>query len=113
MKTKQMDYRVELNPNSTVEPTTNQHFRSWLSRIWRFLVDASFKEAEPQIWQKRDRAGNFWWHAVDPATGQSTWLNSEDEARIWIEQLHYRQPPAFLPKTDFVEAWRIYRRPLI
>ncbi len=44
---------------------------------------------EPQISQITDREGHLWWQAYDPITGQTTYLDSEQEVQIWLEERLY------------------------
>lgn len=59
---------------------------SWFSKVWNYLVNWSYQPAEPQISHRRDRAGNVWWYVYNPSTGASTYLSSEDEVRLWLDQ---------------------------
>ncbi|AFZ61215.1 hypothetical protein H6G54_29250 [Anabaena cylindrica FACHB-243] len=60
-------------------------------KFWRRFVDFLYREPEPEVWERRDRHGNIWWSAYDPATGQSAYLASEQEVMIWIEQIYYQK----------------------
>lgn len=55
---------------------------------WQNLVNYFTHPSELRIWQTRDRFGNPYWQAYDPATGKSISSGSEAEIRAWIEQLY-------------------------
>ncbi|QZZ20120.1 hypothetical protein J5X98_23035 [Leptothermofonsia sichuanensis E412] len=44
---------------------------------------------EPQVRQILDQEGHTWWQAYDPLTGQTTYLDSEEEVLIWLEERLY------------------------
>lgn len=45
---------------------------------------------EPKIRQILDSEGHLWWYAYDPLTGQTTYLESEADVQIWLEErFHY------------------------
>lgn len=44
---------------------------------------------EPEIKQVADTKGQTWWEAYDPITGQITYLESEEEVQIWLEERLY------------------------
>ncbi|MCU0569042.1 MAG: hypothetical protein MUF49_20880 [Oculatellaceae cyanobacterium Prado106] len=60
-------------------------------QMWQFLTDYLFKGDELQVWQKCDRHGNTWWEAYDPVSGRSLSYATEQEVRMWLEQVRYRQ----------------------
>lgn len=64
---------------------------AWLNQFCRSLMQSSMSRLEPRVWQQRDRQGNLWWHLYDPETHQRLRLESEEAARIWIEQRYYLQ----------------------
>lgn len=43
-------------------------------------------ESEPVIYQLTDRDGDAYWYVYDPATGRNTYLASEHDVRVWLEQ---------------------------
>jgi hypothetical protein len=59
---------------------------SRLRKIWYWLTNCFENPSEPCISQWCDRSGNRWWHAHNPTTGESAWLNSVDEIRVWLDQ---------------------------
>lgn len=59
--------------------------------IWAILNQPLFEAKplssyEPEIRQILDRSGRVWWYAYDPIIGQTTYLESEEEALIWLEE---------------------------
>lgn len=59
--------------------------------VWAFLSQPVFEwslstSSEPQIRQVSDRGGRTWWYAYDPITGQTTYLESEEDVQIWLEE---------------------------
>lgn len=64
----------------------------WLQRLqtwWKGMADAVARSTQLQISEMQDEAGNRWWHAYDPNTGQRVYTDSETEIMLWVEQ-HYR-----------------------
>lgn len=67
-------------------------------RIWQFLSHHLLRGNEPRVWQVRDpkwigfaaRSNNVRWRVYDPQSGRSFVCSSEQEVRIWLEQLHHR-----------------------
>ncbi|MBD3881875.1 hypothetical protein IFO70_08925 [Phormidium tenue FACHB-886] len=64
---------------------------AWLNQFCRSLMQPSMTKLEPRVWQQRDRQGKLWWHLYDPGTCQAVRLESEEAARIWLEQRYYLQ----------------------
>lgn len=59
--------------------------------VWAFLSQPVFSfslstSSEPQIRQVSDQGGRTWWYAYDPMTGQTTYLESEEDVQIWLEE---------------------------
>lgn len=67
--------------------------RSGFGKLWHFLNQPlsliSFPQAEPEIRQTQDQAGQTWWRVYDPLTGQTAYLESEAEVHIWLEERLY------------------------
>jgi hypothetical protein len=84
----QLYKRLELIPDSVSQPRAGlAGVADWLGQVWRSLAIFG-GSSEPNIWQTMDRHGNLWWHAYDPATGQTSYLSSEEEVLIWLDQRH-------------------------
>ncbi len=68
-----------------------QQLSGWGQRMAHAVSIASPQVAahEPQIRPISDAMGQCWWYAYDPASGQACYLESEDEALVWLEQLPY------------------------
>ncbi len=64
-------------------------------QIWQLLTQPierprlQMSLPEPQITQICDRQGQVWWQVYDPLTGQTKYLDSETEVRIWLEEHPY------------------------
>ena len=63
--------------------------------VWTVLNQPLFEwnpsaSHEPEIRRILDRSGQTWWYAHDPLTGQTTYLESEEDVQIWLEErVHY------------------------
>ncbi|MBD2175519.1 hypothetical protein H6F42_01135 [Pseudanabaena sp. FACHB-1998] len=53
---------------------------------WQSLRNVLLPKAEIKVKQVCDRAGNQWWYAYNPLTGQSVYAETDNEMRLWIEQ---------------------------
>lgn len=62
----------------------------WLNQIWRSLLQQLLKGNEPQVRQARDRSGKIRWRVYDPVSGRSHVCLSEQEVRMWLEEVLYR-----------------------
>jgi hypothetical protein len=60
-------------------------FHAKLSRSWREWFTGLWAIAEPSIWQTIDDAGNIWWHAYNPVTGNSAMRESATEILAWLD----------------------------
>ncbi|MBD3887211.1 hypothetical protein IFO70_37090 [Phormidium tenue FACHB-886] len=58
-------------------------------RLWQALVRSVQTRQEPQVTQLRDRQGHSYFKIYDPLTEQHHYVDSEQEARIWLEQSRY------------------------
>ncbi len=54
--------------------------------LWQALRNILLPKAELKVKQVCDRAGNQWWYAYNPITGQSVYADTDNEMRRWIEQ---------------------------
>jgi hypothetical protein len=57
-----------------------------LQNFWQYVIT---NQTEPQIEQKSDRDGNLYYRIYDPITRRYTFLASEREVRIWLENRYY------------------------
>lgn len=78
--------RLELIIPSSSRPQRNRLAWLRIGHVWDALWSQLVRPAEPYIWQTRDAAGEIWWSAHDPETGQSVQYISEDQMRAWVEQ---------------------------
>jgi hypothetical protein len=77
--------------DKTMVGTLNLSFVTALVyKFWQQLSSLVTVNDNLQIWQKRDRFGHSYWKIYDPKTRQFTYLASETEVRMWIEQKLYR-----------------------
>jgi hypothetical protein len=85
----QLYKQLELIPDSVAQPKTGllANIGEWFANLWHSLTSSS-RTNEPDIWQTTDRYGNLWWRAYDPVTGQTSYLSSEDEVLMWLDQRH-------------------------
>jgi hypothetical protein len=84
----QLYKKLELIPDTVPQPKAGlAGFVQQFGRVWRSLEILGCS-GEPNIWQSMDRHGNLWWHAYDPATGQTSYLSSEEEVLMWLDQRH-------------------------
>jgi hypothetical protein len=69
-------------PSPTVWHSLGARFSQVLS-TWK-----SLSSSEPEVHQVME-GGRVWWYAHDPLTGQSTYLESEEEVQVWLEERLY------------------------
>jgi hypothetical protein len=69
--------QVAINPISSL-------LQTW-QRLVKFLANSLVANNEIKVWQKRDRAGNSFWYAYDPMTGETASRTSDVEMLEWIE----------------------------
>ena len=62
---------------------------SWLYQIWNSLMHHLLRGHEPRIRQKRNAAGDVYYHGYDPRSGRSIHCAIETELRAWLDQLPY------------------------
>ncbi len=69
--------------------THDKGSKAWDKR-WVILNQPIFEwkpaTREPKVQRILDQGGQPWWYAYDPRTGQSTYLESEEEVQIWLEE---------------------------
>ncbi len=70
-------YRVATKMIAPVNPVDS---------LWQGLRSFLFPKSEITIKQVCDRAGNQWWYAYNPSTGQAIYADNDSEMRMWIEQ---------------------------
>lgn len=74
--------------NSNNESLPRTKFITWLKRVWRF-IGGTINNQEPKVWERRHHDGTLYYRTYDPISGQSLDYASEDEVRLWLEQLPY------------------------
>ena len=55
-------------------------------RIRRYLIT---NRIEPDVRQKCDRSGNFYWQIYDPISRSYLFFNSEREVRVWLDTRYH------------------------
>ncbi|MBC7972550.1 MAG: hypothetical protein H7Z11_20890 [Verrucomicrobia bacterium] len=63
-------------------------------KLWSLLnrplgFGQQLSQVEPEIRQTLDQTGQTWWNVYDPRTGQTVFLESEAEVRVWLEARLY------------------------
>ena len=64
-------------------------FVLWLSKVWKLFVETLTQPKQPRIRLSKNKTGEVRWSVNDPITGRRAVLYSEEEVRIWLEQLYY------------------------
>lgn len=107
MKTNRLLYQeLELSyPEKKVAKSQSEKLFSWLKKAWHFVIDVLSKEPQIKIQEKCDRQGNTYWYVYDPTTGDSTYLATEQEVLIWIEERYHRQKTADSYLNQSRELW--------
>jgi len=72
----------------------NSRNKVFWQALWTFLNQPVFNWnlsmfQEPQIQQIAGPRGQVWWQVHDPITGQTNYLESEEEVHIWLEERLY------------------------
>lgn len=87
----QYKQKQEKMSHSTVQTSSqSSNLSHFLKQCWRLIRQLIEVNQEPKIWQQRNRYGEAFYRAYDPRSGRSTYCANEDEVRMWLEQLHYR-----------------------
>lgn len=80
----------ELTSIQSCEPLAKTSFiqRSFakFDRLWQALVRSIETSREPKVTWMRDRQGQSYFKIYDPVTGQHHYADSDQEARVWLEQ---------------------------
>jgi hypothetical protein len=64
-------------------------FVLWLSKVWKLFTETLTQPQQPRIRLSKNKTGEVRWSVNDPITGRKAILYSEEEVRIWLEQLYY------------------------
>lgn len=62
-----------------------------IKRLGQRIAEYFTSQSEIKVWQLQDRSGNTYWRVYDPNTNRSAVFGSEEEVRIWIEEIFYQQ----------------------
>lgn len=57
--------------------------------LWQGLQPLLRHSNEPEVQRITDGEGRHWWCAYDPRTGQKTYMESEEEVQVWLEERLY------------------------
>ncbi len=63
----------------------------YLRRLGDRLVEYLNSQSEIKVWKRQDSFGNDYWEVYNPNTNRSASFGSEEEVRIWIEEMIYQQ----------------------
>ncbi len=101
-----LEYR-ELELISTPQLQPKRKHRTVLSilkSIGNSLLAALTEESQLRVWQTVEGNGNICWHVCDSRTGQSIQLASEQEVRVWIDEISRK-------RTYSTSDWMSYHYP--
>ncbi|MBD1910814.1 MULTISPECIES: hypothetical protein [unclassified Leptolyngbya] len=85
---------LEQSLEQLLSPTTAAHYpnrakQAWLQPLLTKLLNFFTGNQSVCIEQRRDRNGNSFWYAYDPATRSHHQFDTEQEVRIWLDQRFY------------------------
>lgn len=78
-----------LNAETSVKQPYN--LMESIKKLGQRIAEYFTSQSEIKVWQLQDRSGNTYWRVYDPNTNRSATFGSEEEVRIWIEELFYQQ----------------------
>lgn len=67
----------------------NRAKQAWLKPLLTKFLNFMTGNESIQIVQRRDRYGDTYWDAYDPATHSHHRFDTEQEVRIWLDQRFY------------------------
>jgi hypothetical protein len=80
-----------LESNTNTNQSSRFNIVEYLKRLGDRIVEYFNSQPEIKVWQRQDRFGNDYWEVYDPNTHRSASFGSEEEVRIWIEELFHQQ----------------------
>ncbi|MBD2175644.1 hypothetical protein H6F42_01760 [Pseudanabaena sp. FACHB-1998] len=80
-----------LNLNNETPLPQNYSLMESLKRLGQKIAEYFTSQSEIKVWQLQARSGKPYWRVYDPNTNRSATFGSEEEVRIWIEELFYQQ----------------------
>jgi hypothetical protein len=80
-----------LESNTDHNQSSRFNIVEYLKRLGDRIVEYFNSQSEIKVWQRQDRFGNEYWEVYDPNTHRSASFDSEEEVRIWIEELFHQQ----------------------
>lgn len=97
MRVYHTDFQVQTSASNKIEQLTEISLNQKLTNLSQALV-TTFKNAgasvvhqltrpnEVRVWQVSDRQGEICWKAYDPYSNATSYLSSENDLRVWLEQ---------------------------
>ena len=101
MRVYHTDFQPEASASNKIEQLVEISFPKQLANFSQALM-STFKNAgaslvhyltrpnEIRVWQVSDRQGKTYWKAYDPYNNNTSYLSSEDDLRIWLEQRYHK-----------------------
>lgn len=80
-----------MESNTNTYESSRFNIVEYLRRLGNRIVEYFNSQSEIKVWQRQDRFGNEYWEVYDPNTHRSASFGSEEEVRIWIEELFHQQ----------------------
>jgi len=80
---------INLNDETSVQQPYN--LMESIKKLGQRIAEYFTSQSEIKVWQLQDRSGNTYWRVYDPNTNHSATFGSEEEVRMWIEELFYQQ----------------------
>lgn len=77
------------NQSSRLRKVSHSLNRILLNALWKTILHSTLRSREPKIWEKRDRNGNSYWVAYNPANNCTTTFSSEQGVRVWLDERYY------------------------
>jgi hypothetical protein len=59
------------------------------NQLWQNVLLFLSTAPEPRVWKMCNEAGEVYWNADDPITGERVQRLTETEMRAWLEDRHY------------------------
>ncbi|NJL45610.1 MAG: hypothetical protein HC922_07515 [Leptolyngbyaceae cyanobacterium SM2_3_12] len=76
-------------PSDSQAPAPPSWSARW-SNLWHGWLASLDVSPEPKVWQTSDSRGQVTWNAYDAMSGQGIYQVSDQDLRVWLEDLHYQ-----------------------